>query len=103
MRIKDGAIRCGKSADNFNKSCECTLHMIGFDKNNDILNVCGYDWDIIKINKDGSFEKAGKSDYMLCSIIDNPKLLLQDAKVMSIEDIEKQLGYKVIIKDTERR
>lgn len=77
------------------------MSLIGFNKDGDILAVSNWDWKIIKI-KNAEFETVGKLDQVLRTVRDNPKLLLEEAKAMSVEEIENKLGHKVIIKEMMR-
>jgi hypothetical protein len=72
--------------------------LVGFDKDGNILAVSHWDWEIIRINKDLSIEELGRVDYTLRDIKDNPELLLDGAKLMSLREVEEKLGHKVIIK-----
>jgi hypothetical protein len=77
------------------------LSLIGFNKEGDILAVSTWDWTVIKI-KNAEFETVGKLDDALRTIRDNPKVLLEEAKPMSVEEIEKALGHKIIVKEMMR-
>lgn len=74
------------------------ISLIGFDKNGDILAVTNYDWTIIKI-KNAEFESLGKLDNTFRTVRDNPRVLLEEAQVMSMEEIERMLGHKIILKE----
>lgn len=79
------------------------LELIGFDKEGDLLAVSDYDWEVIKITKDLVIEEMGRIDHTLADVKDNPDLLLdENTKLMSLRDIEKALGHKVILANWDR-
>jgi len=75
-----------------------SVELIGINKDGDLLAVSNWDWNVFKI-KNAEFEKIGKLNRSLNTIKKNPKILLEEAKVMTLEDIEKQLGHKIIVKE----
>lgn len=97
---QDFVMRNFKNLSNNGDNAEAGFDMslIGFNNDGDILAVSHWDWTVIKI-KNAEFESVGKVDGYLRKIRDNPKILLQEAKAMSVEEIEKVLGHKVIIKE----
>jgi hypothetical protein len=101
MRMDDdGVIYCGKATKYGSKEKRrCDLNLIGFNRDNELLSVCGWDWTIVKIDN-GNFEYVGKTEYCLADLNENPSLLLDDAKPMTLKEIEEKLGYKIIIKES---
>jgi len=89
-------LRCKKSKEH---DYRCEISFIGFNKENQLIGVCKYNWNIIKITKDG-MENVGKIDCTLYDINKNPKILLEEAKLMSVKEIEEKLGHRVVIKQT---
>lgn len=98
MKLDENKIIC-KESSRYNKSVPCKLHILGFDENGFLTAVCGWDWQIIKMYSDGSFEHCGRIQECLNTIIDNPDIVLKNSVVMSIKEISKALGKNVIVKE----
>jgi hypothetical protein len=104
---KNGAIYC---KDNMNGkhlyettdkdiTCSCQIHWIGLQADT-MIGVCsGWEWNVIKL-RNNTFEKCGKTKYRLDMILKNPELLLNNAKVMTMDEIEEKLGCTIILKET---
>jgi len=88
-----------KYVNGFDGEFGIDLNLIGFNEDGEILAVNRYDWEIVKITKDLKFEELGRIDRTLNEVTKNPELLLNGVKEMSIRDIEKELGYKILLKD----
>lgn len=73
------------------------MELIGV-RDGKLVFVGTYNWQIYEIDYN-SIEHKGK--LMGCNLRDvkeNPDIILTDAKYMTIEELEKELGYKVILK-----
>lgn len=98
MRLENNKIICSHTEQYGKKEC-CNLHILGFDENGFLMAVCGWDWQIVKMYSDGSFEHVGRIQECLATIKDNPDIVLKNSAVMSIKEISKVLGKNVIVRE----
>jgi len=98
MKLEGNKIICSY-CEQYNKKEPCNLHIIGFDEDGFLTAVCGWDWQIVKMYSDGSFEHVGRIQECLNIIKDNPDIVLKNSAVMSIREISKALGKNVIVRE----
>lgn len=75
------------------------LVLLGYDEHGDLLGVLCYDWTLIKIKKDLGIEELGRIDRTLHEVRQNPEMVLEGAKVMTLKEIEEILGHKIVLRD----
>lgn len=98
MRLDGNRIICEDSLK-YNSKTTCQLHIIGYDENGFLTAVCGFDWSIIRMYSDGSFEHMGKIQTSLHDVLEEPDIVLKNTKVMTIKEISKTLGCNVIVRE----
>jgi len=98
MKLDENKIIC-EEARNYGKHMPCELHILGFDEDGFLTAVCGFNWQIVKLYSDGSFEHVGRVQECLATIIDNPDIVLKNSVVMTIDEISKALGKNVIVRE----
>lgn len=98
MKLDGNKLICG-NMERHDRKQGCELHIIGFDEDGFLTAVCGYDWSIVKMYSDGSFEHCGKLQESLATIKDNPDIILKNSQVMTIAEISKALGKNVIVRE----
>lgn len=97
MRLDGNRIICNESK--YDKKFACNLHIIGFDENGFLTAVCGYDWSIVRMHSNSSWEHMGKIQTTLHDVLEEPNIILKNTKVMSIKEISKTLGCNVIVRE----
>lgn len=74
------------------------LELIGV-KDGKLVLVGQYNWQVYEIDFNSIEHKGKLLGAYLADVREHPEILLEDAKVMSVKDIEKALGHKVIVSD----
>ena len=72
------------------------LELIGV-KDNKLILVGNYNWQVYEIDYNSIENKGKLLGATLADVKENPEILLEDAKVMTVKEIEQALGHKVIV------
>jgi hypothetical protein len=72
------------------------LELIGI-KDNKLILVGHYNWQVYEIDYNSIENKGKLLGVRLADVKENPEILLEDAKFMTVKEIEQALGHKVIV------
>jgi len=98
MRLDGNKIICKESLK-YDSKTACKLNIIGFDEDGFLTAICGFDWSIIKMHTNSSWEHMGKIQTSLHDVLEEPDIVLKNTKVMTIKEISKTLDCNVIVRE----